>query len=115
MNETKLLQISLVVALCGLVALFFLADSIEVAVVAIDTITDEFIGQKVAVNGIVETVRQLDSMTLLEVSQQESVGSIAVVVFEQIDVSIGDSVFVSGTVEEYNGNIQIVADKVESG
>ena len=112
MNEKQLLRISLSIAIIGIVALFFLAQNIEADIVEIDTITDEFIDQKVTVNGEIKELKVLDDMTMITVKGE--ISSILVVVFEPLnDLEVGNDVLVSGTVKDYKGKLEIVADRVE--
>ena len=113
MNEKELLRFSIGIAILGLCVLFALAQEIDVDLISIDTITNEFIDQKVTVAGTVVSVKQLDDMTLFDVQGVDSVRSILVVVFEQMNISIEVKIVVSGTVTEYKGQLEIVADRVE--
>jgi RecJ-like exonuclease len=113
MDDKRLIQFSLVIALLGLAALFVLAQEIDIGIVTVDTITDEFIGQRVAIQGNIVSVRSLDSMVLFDVQGLNSVGSILVVVFDPLELSVGDAVLVSGTIKDYNGQLEVVAEKVE--
>ena len=113
MNEKDLLRWSIVIAILGICVLFVLAQEIDVDRISIDAITNEFIDQKVTVAGTVVSVTQLDDMTLFDVQGVDSVSSILVVVFEQMNISIKEGVVVSGTVAEYQGTLEIVADRVE--
>lgn len=116
MNETQLLRITLVVALLGIIILFFLAKNIEVSKVRIDEISDEFIGKRVAISGTVQEIRLAKNMTFITIAQKESVNNMLVVAFEPLTfIQQDDSVIVSGQVKEYYGKLEIVAESVELG
>jgi RecG-like helicase len=115
MKDTQLLHISMSVALFGLVALFVLAENIEVDMISVDAITDEFVGQRVSIQGTVHSLRVMEDMMMFDIQGHDSVGSILVVLFDVIAVADGDDVIVSGMVKDYKGIIEIVAEKVEVG
>jgi DNA/RNA endonuclease YhcR with UshA esterase domain len=115
MKDKQLLHIAMAVALLGLVALFVLAENVEVDMVPVDSITDEFVGQRVTVQGSVFDVRVMDDLTMFHVQGHNSVGSILVVIFDIVSLIEGDRVVVSGTVKDYKGTIEIVGEKVDVG
>lgn len=114
MNETQLLRFSLAVAFLGMVSLFFLTKTITAPTVTIDEITDEFLGKKVSITGMIQEIRLVKNMTILTVGQEESVKTISVVAFESLSfLQKNDAIFVSGEVQEYHGALEIVVEKVE--
>ncbi len=112
MNDKQLLRFAIVIALIGLVILFILAEQIETETISIDMITDEYIDQHVVIHGEVVAVTSFESMTLFRV--RDALTSILVVVFEPIELEEGNTVTVSGTVKRYKGELEIVAEIVET-
>jgi RecJ-like exonuclease len=102
-----------VLAFLGLGALFVLSKTVEGEIVGISEITEEKIGQKVAVHGTVHKLRQLETMTLFTL-EEESGASILVVSFSDTEVQENDMVAVTGTVKEYKGALEIVALQIVS-
>lgn len=114
MDDRQLFRFALCIALLGIIALYVVAEGIEIDTVNIDDITDEFLGKTVTISGTIQKITVLEKMTLITVAQQESLGTMLVVVFDPVsDLSQGDFITVSGAVKEYKGQLEIVADRIE--
>lgn len=111
MNDIQLLRLCFVLAFLGLGALFVLSKTVEGEIVGISEITEEKIGQKVVVRGIVHDLRQLETMTLFTI-EEESGPSLLVVSFSDTEVQENDIVAVTGNVKEYKGALEIVASEI---
>ncbi len=124
MNETQLLRIALLVGISGIICLFLLSKTIEAQKINIDEITGETIGKKVVIEGTVQEVKHKKDITILIVKQEQSTNTISVVVFskngEENDredsedniVREGQNVIVSGTVKDYYGVLEIIAENI---
>ncbi|MEK6921295.1 MAG: OB-fold nucleic acid binding domain-containing protein [Nanoarchaeota archaeon] len=110
MNDIQLLRLCFVLAFLGLGALFVLSKTVEGEIVEISDITEEKIGQKVVVQGIVYDLRQLETMTLF--SLQENEAQILIVSFSNVEVHEDDIVTVTGSVKEYKGELEVVASQI---
>lgn len=114
MDDRQLFRFALCIALLGIIALYVVAEGIEIDTVNIDDITDEFLGKTVTISGTIQKITVLEKMTLITVAQQESLGTMLVVVFDPVsDLSQGDFITVSGAVKEYKGQLEVVADRIE--
>ncbi len=114
MNETQLLRICLVVGIIGIIALFFIAESIEAIAVNIIDVTEEMIGKNVAVRGTVSGLKINDGITFFDLVDTDFQHSILVVFFEErIDIEEGSLVTIVGTVKEYKGQLEIVGERIE--
>ena len=110
MNETKLLRICLLVAVVGIVSLFFLSENLEAKEIEISLITPDYVGQTISISGTVSKVSLGDGMTFITLEDDGEL--FPVVFFQEIDdVSSGDKITVSGKVQEYKGRLQIVGEK----
>lgn len=111
MNETQLLRICLSVAVIGIVSLFFLTKTLEAKEVKISSITPEYIGQTISTSGTVSKIAFNNEMTFITLEADEE--NFPVVFFQEIkDVFSGEQIVVSGKVQEYKGNLQIVGEHI---
>lgn len=102
MSERVLLLISLVVAGCGLVGLWFLKIPSNAGEVALGELDREL-----ELEGSVVHVNHFGNVTVMTVATV-----VDVVVFEPVNISDED-VVIQGTVSEYNGQRQVIASRIE--
>ncbi|MFQ6020419.1 MAG: exodeoxyribonuclease VII large subunit [Candidatus Aenigmatarchaeota archaeon] len=114
MESKKLLKASIVIAIIGIVSLFFLTRS------SIETvkISDVKIGQLQRISGMVTSVYvSKDGHVFLKVA--DNTGEIQVVVFknsnieEAYELENGDEITVLGRVSEYKDQIEIIAKRID--
>ncbi|MFH1682262.1 MAG: OB-fold nucleic acid binding domain-containing protein [Candidatus Woesearchaeota archaeon] len=111
MEEKNLLKIAIFVSLTGLLLLFFLSSWTGLDPVAsLEGIAEE---EEVLVAGVVGKVSDQETVLFLEILN-EKVEKTEVVLFKEEDVflSEGDYVEITGTVEDYEGKKEIIANKV---
>ena len=115
MNDVKLLRIALIIGMVGIISLFFLSKAIQAEPTEISKITEEEIGRKVMVEGIVEKIEQKKSVTILEISEQGTKDTVSVALFgNKLNIpEQGEKVKITGTVKEYYGTLEIVAERIE--
>lgn len=94
--------------LLGLAALIVINSTSNVEVTPIEKI-NALQDKEVAIEGRVEGIIQSQGMTVIEVGYDTS---IKVVLFEKADLRRGDRVVVTGITKEYNGRLEIVAEKI---
>ncbi len=111
MQEKTLYLISVMVILLGLPFLFFYADEADLPSVA--RIDSELPEEKVRVSGRITRLSDHDKVIFLEL-QGERIETMEIVLFKEEEIFLheGDYVEVSGTVEEYRGKKEVIADKV---
>lgn len=107
-------------SLLGLILIYYVAISTQPKVVSISEITLDLVGRPVTVNGTITKVRfHQDGHAFLTISDGK--GQIQVPLFASfllasgLDVSklkVGNNILVSGTVDLYNNQMQIVPRKV---
>ena len=109
-----IVKISVVIAIVGIVSLFFISTIF--AEEATD-ISDLKIGQMERVNGMVTSIYvSRDSHVFLNVA--DKTGDIDVVAFKSsnidlaYDLEVGDEISVMGRVEEYQGDLEIIAKEI---
>lgn len=113
MKESTLLKISLVISLTGLLALYLISENIEIKEKNIEKITIENKDEFVKLNGIVSNLVNSEKVMILEITQPQE---ITVVLFKNknssININQGNEVEIFGKVDEYNGKMEIIADRV---
>ena len=111
MNEKTLLKVSVVIALLGLSFLFLYSEEVDLkSVERIDSAIPE---ETVELKGTVNRVSVSDKVIFLEI-EGERVEKTDVILFTDQDIFIkdGDYVEISGTVEEYEGKKEVIANSI---
>ena len=109
MKEKILLKIALVCSLGGILLLFFISDKLDINEKMISEIDEVEIGSEVKIQGVVSGVEKRGSMVIVDIAQLEKMN---VIVFDNISLNQGDYVEINGRVEEYEGETQLIADKI---
>jgi len=113
MKEKTLLKVALICSLLGLLILYLISSNIEIKEKNIEKITignkDEF----VKLNGIVNNVIDTEKVTIIKILQPQE---ITVVLFKNenktMPIQQGNEVEVIGKVDEYEGKMEIIADRL---
>ncbi|MBT4650998.1 hypothetical protein HOC13_00565 [Candidatus Woesearchaeota archaeon] len=111
MEENTLKKVSLLVAVLGLLGLWLIASEVDLGVVeSIEGVPE---GDEVLVKGFVSRVSDVEKVMFLEVENQK-VEETTIVLFKDSEIFLeeGDYVEVTGTVEDYNGKKEVIANKV---
>ena len=111
MEEKTLKKVSLLVAVLGLLGLWLIASEVDFSFVeSIEGIPD---GDEVLVKGFVSRVSDVEKVMFLEVENQK-VEETTIVLFKDSEIFLeeGDYVEVTGTVEDYEGKKEVIANKV---
>ena len=113
MNEKILLKIALVCSIFGLFILFIFSDNISISEKDISKIEDEKIGSDVKVIGRVSKVTNTDKVVFLEI-YQEKIEEVTVVLFKDQNITLtpGMRVEITGSIEDYDGKVEIIGNKV---
>lgn len=113
MNEKTLLKVALITSLAGLLSLYIISSNIEIKESNIEKITLENKDEFVKLRGIVSNARDSEKVAILEISQPKKIN---VVLFKNknnsISINEGNEVEIFGKVDEYNGKMEIIAEKV---
>jgi len=109
MEDKVLLNISLIITFAGIITLLILSYYDRIPEKNFNEITSSDAGSSVKVQG---TVRQVymhnNSMSL----KLEQTCLMDVMIFDKGNYSVGDNLTVQGAVQEYNGRMEMVADKI---
>lgn len=108
----SLLKISLLVAFAGTVILLILSNSTQPKITEIKDITKSNLDNFVRIQGSIEKFDDKESIKIINVADET--GNIDVIVFEENILSIGKGmqVEVIGKISEYQGNLQINAERI---
>lgn len=111
MQEKTLQKVAIIVALLGLIFLSFYAENLQFREVA--RIDSEVPEEKVRMQGKVTRVSPQDKVIFLELDG-EIIEKVKVILFtdESVYLKQGDRVEISGTVEEYQGEKEVIANEV---
>lgn len=112
MQDKTLLKISIFTSIIGIVALYFIMQPSEIK---IGDVNRDYIGKTVKVLGEVSSrYESKDGHVFLNIV--DSSGKIKVVIFKNSKVEnnleIGQNIEVSGKVEEYKGQLEIIPNSV---
>lgn len=114
MDEGILLKASIVCTVIGLIVLYLIAGKMTADETAINRITMGQSDDAVIVKGKVSRIFDKENIMIIELQKNEK---ISVVMFKQnypghIDLKEGDFVEVTGKVEDYKGEKEIIAENV---
>lgn len=111
MQEKTLLKISIISSIIGLIILYLISSFTTIENFEIKDLTLNDLDKTIKVQGLITRITPTDSITILEVAQHNKM---PVIIFDtNISTNIGDEISVLGKVEEYNGKIELIADKIE--
>jgi len=110
----NILKISIIVAVLGIVSLFFISKLLTEETIEISKLK---IGQIERISGMVASVYvSRDDHVFLKVA--DNTGEVTVVAFknsnidEAYDLEVGEEVSVLGRVDEYKGKLEIIAKEI---
>jgi DNA/RNA endonuclease YhcR with UshA esterase domain len=113
MQEQTLLKTALITSLLGLLGLYLISDNIEIKEKNIEKITIDNKDEFVKLRGIVNKVIDTEKVTIMEIMQPQQ---ITVVLFKNenktMPVQQGNEIEIFGKVEEYEGKLEIIADRL---
>ncbi|MDO8740452.1 MAG: hypothetical protein Q7J54_02650 [Candidatus Woesearchaeota archaeon] len=104
---SKLLKISFIGAIVGIILLFIISENISIAKIPIDMIDESYIGRSVRFSGEITKISSWDKFSSIEVN-----GRILVVLFDKVNLTKGNKIEVIGKVDEYKNKIEVVADSI---
>jgi DNA/RNA endonuclease YhcR with UshA esterase domain len=110
MEDKTLLNIASTVAVIGIIILLLLSYYNKIPERAFNEITSKDLASYVKVKGTVKQVYMHNNSMSIQISQE---CLMYVNIFDNNqNISINDTVTIQGTVQEYKGKLQILADRV---
>jgi len=118
-SDSSLQKVSLILAITGIIALLLISQGIEPRSVAIGDITSNLIGYQVSASGYVKDFYWHDGHFFATLSENRE--QIKIVMFERdakkfpalSNVSKNSNLLVMGSVNEYEGELEIVAKEIK--
>lgn len=111
MEEKTLLKVSLIIGLVGILVLYFISSEIDLETITwTEGIEEE---ENIKIAGVVGRVSEGENVVFLEILNKR-VENVKVVLFKEggIVLSEGDYVEIQGTVEEWEGEKEIIGNKI---
>lgn len=113
MDKDKVFKIALIVALTGILALLVISEKVKPEAKKVCGVDEEMEGKLVSVSGIIDEVYGLSNGGS-SLKLHEGGCSLKVVFFDEgLFVKKGDEIRVTGIVQSYRGEIELVADRIE--
>ncbi len=113
MKEKTLLKAALITSLTGLIALYIISSNLDIGETNIEKISIENKDEFVKLKGVVSKVVNAEKVSILEITQPQK---IKVVLFKNknrnISISEGNEVEIFGKVDEYEGEMEIIAERI---
>lgn len=109
MDESLLLKAALVIAVLGLAAITLIIKLSGIQEVNIGEAKQADEDSTVKITGTVERITSKEGFSIINIRKEES---IAVVLFDSINLSKGQKVEVIGKTKDYNGGKELVAEKI---
>lgn len=124
-TDDKLLKIALITSLIGILGLIAFTPTVEVKKVGLDEISRAMIDEKVCVQGVITNIAQSSSKTSYFLTISDGNGQIPLVIFEKqvveiqsrnldIDAFKNRKVEVTGTITEYNSDLELILSSGDS-
>lgn len=110
MKSEHLKTISLIIALLGTLLLITLAEYSKPPFLQINEITEEHLERKVTLQTKILSIRNTEEVSLLTLA--DSTGTIKAVAFDILDLKTNSQIEIEGTIEEYQGELEILIDKI---
>ena len=106
MEDRLLLRIALIGSLIGIALLFIFSLTIQLEPGQLE---DKKPGDKARLEGRILSVQHKGQTTFMDITHECSTKA---VLFEEVDVQEGSAVNILGTLQEYNGQKEIVVDEI---
>ena len=114
MEERTLFKVAATISILGLFIIYNISEKIDLSDSNISMINKTLIGAKIKIKGTVIYKNDFGKISLLNVTDDTS--SIQVVVYKNsnnINLNKGDIIEVTGTVDDYNGKLEIKSEDIK--
>tara|TARA_Y100000310_G_C20443056_1_gene697024 strand:- start:252 stop:596 length:345 start_codon:yes stop_codon:yes gene_type:complete len=111
MQERNLIKISLILIIIGFT--FLVAYSEKIDLNKINSLDKTFISEEIKIQGKIDSLNGQDKATFLTITGQKT-ETVDIILFNDKEVKLkeGDSIEISGIVEEYKGKKEIIASEI---
>ena len=112
MQEKTFLKIAILTSVIGILLLLFIVENSKIEISNISDITKSSIDSQVRIQGFISSIRSTSSSTILTVNDVTS--SIKVIIFaKNLDLSKNDYVEITGKIQEYENNLEILTSNIK--
>ncbi|MFA5173919.1 MAG: OB-fold nucleic acid binding domain-containing protein [Candidatus Pacearchaeota archaeon] len=108
----KLLAISLIISLLGILGLLILINIQEPDLMNINQLSLSNLNQNIKIQGKITNIRSYQDSNFQIISINDSTGKIDLTLDKILNLTKESNLIVIGTIQEYNHNLQIQANKV---
>jgi hypothetical protein len=109
MDESVMLKVALIVAVIGIAAIILITKFSGIQEINIGEAKGMGEGETVRISGVIQRVSAQEGFSIITLRKEEE---ISVVLFDSINLSKGQKVEVIGKTKDYNGEKELVADKI---
>jgi len=109
MNESLLLKAALITAIIGLAAITLLIKLSGIKEMNIGEAKQAEEGETVKITGTVTRITAKEGFSIINIRKEEE---ITIVLFEQLNLSKGQKIEVTGKTQDYEGKKELVAEKI---
>ena len=109
MKERLLLKIAIICSLAGIFAIYLISENYDLDESSIGSIKEDQIGKDVKLKGVINSIFNGEKATIITITQPEE---IKVMLQGNVSLNKGDYVEVIGEVDEYNGELEIIGNRV---
>ena len=110
-TERVLITAGLSISIIGIVLLFLILKTAELPLEELTAVSEENQDEMVRVEGVVENIRHLKNNTITILTLSEKIERKAII-FDYVNVSEGMMVDVEGNVELYQGEPELVIERL---
>lgn len=107
----KLLAVAIMCSLVGILIIIFVGEHTELDFIDISNINKGMIDKKVRIKGEIKSISQTEEVTFLDVI--DNTGEMKIIVFENITLEKESRVEIEGKVDEYMGDLEIIAELIK--
>ena len=113
MKEKTLLKLSLIFSVLGIIILLLISSNLKIDTKSIEKIEQEEIGNTIKVIGKIERITDMEKVMFITLAQQKT-ETVSVILFKDANITIpeGSYVEITGTLDDYEGKKEIIADKI---
>lgn len=114
MEERTLFKIAAAISILGLFIMYTISEKMDLSNSNISMINRTLIGEKIHIKGTIMYKNDFGKIILLNVT--DDTGSMQVVMYKNsknVNINKGDIIEVTGLVNDYNGRLEIKADKIK--
>ncbi len=114
MAESTLINISLFMAIIGIIILFFISDKIKIKEYNLNEISEELIDKEIKINGKIEDIKELKNSLLLTLSENKN--KLKVIIYKKdkiVGLKKNQMIEVTGKLKIYEKEFEIEAEEIK--